>query len=153
MTKPELPFNDYYKKALLQYDFRFFLEKDIEENDYSDKDLQVLFGSYEKGMAKYRNERKKNPRQFDYWLEGKVRLMFMGSGFLPGFFGLDGWTRERKVFNFEPWGDDWAIFDLWQKHERRRHRWNKSWEAVTKIGAVLAIALTILKLFEIFMNK
>lgn len=150
MPSPDLPFNDHYKEALLKYDFAFFNKINIDENNYSEADLELMNCSYRDKLDYHRQQRKRNPRQYDYWLEGIVRKYFMGKGFLPGFFRLDGWTVSQKIFDFEAHGESWAVFEQWQKYERRRHRWKKSWEVVTKVGAVLAIILTILKLMELF---
>jgi hypothetical protein len=148
MPSPNLSLNDHYKEALLQYDFKYFLDKDIEENKYSEEDVRLLHSSYTETLERLRKERMRNPKQYHYWLEGKVRLMFEGSGFLPGFFGLDGWTRGRTILDFESFGENGAMFTLWQKYERRKFKRRKVWEYLTKTGALLAIILTVIKIWE-----
>jgi len=148
MPSPNPPLNDHYKEALLQYDFKYFLDKDIEENNYSEEDVRLLYSSYSETLERLKKERMKNPKQYHYWLEGKVRLMFESQGFLPGFFGLDGWTRGRTCLDFKAFGESWAMFEMWQKYERRKFKRKKAWEYLTKTGALLAIVLTVIKIWE-----
>ncbi|MAY84192.1 MAG: hypothetical protein CMP59_08675 [Flavobacteriales bacterium] len=146
--QPELILTSDYKEALLLYDFEFFLEKDIEQNDYSESEVQLIYSTYQSVTNKLKSDRIKNPKQHHYYLEGQVRLMFEDKGFLAGFLGLKGGGYSRSTIDFKAMGDNWAYFDMWQKYERRKFRRKTAWDYITKIGAVLAILLTILTIWK-----
>ena len=83
---------------------------------------------------------------FYYFCEGKVRKGFTG-GFLPSHFEMDE-SREHTIMRFEDVGEDWAYFYYWQKYYRRKITEEKIWEYIIKMGSILAIALSIIKLLE-----
>ena len=77
--------------------------------------------------------------------------MFTG-GFLPALFHLDE-GRKHTIFGFEDIGHDLAYFKLWQNYYKRKVTTKKVWEFVVKVGSVLAIILSIIKLWETFSKK
>jgi hypothetical protein len=66
MPSPDLPFNDHYKEALLKYDFAFFNQMNIAENNYSEADLELMERAYRDKLRYHSEQRKSNPRQYDY---------------------------------------------------------------------------------------
>ena len=80
-----------------------------------------------------------------------MRKMFTG-GFLPALFHLDE-GRKHTMFKFQEIGQDLAYFKLWQGFYKRKVTAKKTWEVVVKIGSVLAIILSIIKLWETISKK
>ena len=78
--------------------------------------------------------------------------MFDG-GMLPSIFKIDGWTREFNILNFKDTGDCWARFEIWQNFELKKKRKDKMWGYFTKLGALLAIFLTILRLLDFLKSE
>jgi hypothetical protein len=78
-----------------------------------------------------------------------VRLQW-GGGMLPAHFRLDGSTRRFNYFDPTNTGKEQAYFQYWQKLERKRRFRRITWDRITKVGAILAIILTIVKLFDVF---
>jgi hypothetical protein len=152
MGKPELHFNEHYKKLLLDYDFEFFLKNNIEENQYPKENIQEIYEAYHNTLPTLKQELKQNKKkQYLKYLEGQVRLMFNG-GFLPALFKIDGWTKEHSFLRFPEIGENWAYFDLWQKLERRKQQKQQIWDKIVKTGALLAYILTLVKLFEVLLS-
>lgn len=79
--------------------------------------------------------------------------MFEDKGFLPSFLGLKGGVYSRTTIDFKGFGDSWAYFDQWQKYERRKFKRKTAWDYITKVGAVLAILLNILTIWNLIVGK
>jgi hypothetical protein len=149
MPKKEIPFSKEFKDLILDMDFGYFLNEDFIDNNVSDADRVVTKQAFEKTTQDIKLRCKKNKKQCRFWLEGIVRLQWHG-GMLPAQLKLDGFTRELTYFNHKELGENWAWFAYWQKLERKRRFWKTSWDRITKLGALLAIILTVLKLLEVF---
>ena len=91
---------------------------------------------------------KKNKKQELLFLEGNVAKMVRG-GILPSLFNMNE-TRELNIIRFEDLGENWSMFDTWKKYKRRKSFRKNGWNAITKAGAVLAIALSVIKILELF---
>ena len=147
-----LPFTKGNREFLTEADLEFFvkkdLEKQLEKGSITQKKIDGIYRNYDSEYLSLIEEYKGNKKQMRLWLETQVTLQWAG-GQLPAQFRLDGFTRELTIIGSEKEiGRGWAIFQLWQKIERRRRFWQKSWEGITKVGAVLAILLTLLKALE-----
>jgi len=151
MEDHSLSFKD-YKDSLLDYDFDYFLDLELKEKDYPEKDIQAVHLAHKQTLNQLNQKRQKNKRQFRLYLEGQVHLMFAG-GLLPSLFKMDGWTRSADILDFKSIGEDWAYFEAWQKLERKHQRKKKAWDIVVKIGAVLAYLLAILKIIDFFIEQ
>lgn len=151
MEKQKSKFDSDFKELLLERDFEYFLKKHIGLDENKKEDLDILYSSYAHYTKELKKQLKENKKQCLYYLHGQVMLMV--NGFLPGFFWLDGSTRSFHITRFEDFGDNWACFDLWQKYERRKRLQKNFWEYITKIGAILAFSLTLIKLWEAFAVK
>lgn len=147
MFTSKLKFDQHNKELLLERDYQYFLERDLKEGNYKQEDIDKIHASYRYHSDDIKKQLKENKKQCLYYLYGQVILMFDG-GHLPAKFKIDGFTRELDILNFESVGENWAYFDAWQKHERKKLNRKKAWEYITKIGAVLAILLTLLKLWD-----
>ncbi|NVN18046.1 hypothetical protein GUA46_06820 [Muricauda sp. HICW] len=152
MPKMEVPFNEEFRELVLDMDFEYFLNEDLTANKVSDSDRTTAEQAYLKTTLEVQERYRKNKKQCRLWLEGIVRLQWFG-GMLPSQLRLDGSTRDLTYFDYEEVGRNWAWFAYWQKLERKRRFWKVSWDRVTKVGAVLAIVLTVLKLLETFFPK
>lgn len=145
--KTNLNFEDPKTKELLSnLDLRFFLNENIREEKYPEREVSLMYSSYENTMKELKHKHKKNKRQANYFLEGQVRKMFIG-GFLPALFHLDE-GRKHTIVDFEGVGHDLAYFKLWQSYYKRKVTAIKTWDIIIKVGSVLAIALSLLKLWE-----
>ena len=145
--KTYLNFEDIETKEMLsKLDLNFFLQQNIEEENYDQKDVNSLYSSYETSLEKLKLKYKGNWKQANYFLEGQVRKMFTG-GFLTALFHLDD-GRSFSLSRFQDVGHDLAYFKLWQKYYKRKASAKKIWNIVTKVGSVLAIVLSIIKLLE-----
>lgn len=149
MNRPALNFDATYQQMMLDRDFRFFLEKSMIGEQYSEHELETLRKSYVRTKNELSEEHRRAGAQMRHYLFGQVMLMFHG-GLLPSLFRIDGWTRGSRILDFEAYGKDWATFEMWQKLEKRHRFWAVSWERITRLGAVLAILLSALKLMEAF---
>ena len=149
MPREKLKFNSYFKELLLERDFKYFMEMEIAEGDYLEEDINSIYDSYRKHSEDIKTQLRKNKKQFLNYLYGQVILMFDG-GFLPALFRLDGFTRSSQILDFEGYGESYAYFKFWQKYERRKRNRQTAWDYITKVGAILAISLTIVKLLEAF---
>ena len=105
-----------------------------------------MYVSYYDTLKQLRFKFKKDKKQANYYLEGQVRKMFTG-GLLPALFHLDE-GRSHTIFAFKEVGNDFAYFKLWQDYYKRKVTASKIWNFVIKIGSILAIILSIIKLWE-----
>ena len=146
--KTALNFEHNDTKALLaKLDFEFFLKQNIEAEKYHKDDIDKVYSSYHKTTKLIRTKAKANKKQFNYYAEGQVRKMFTG-GFLPSLFELDE-NRGHTMFDFPAVGENWAYFKHWQTYQKRKITKEMIWDVVIKIGSVLAILLSSLKLIEV----
>lgn len=149
--KTALNFEHNDTKALLaKLDFEFFLKQNFEAEKYSQADIDKVYASYHQTTKLIRTKAKADKKQFNYYAEGQVRKMFTG-GFLPALFELDE-SRGHTMFDFPAVGESWAYFKHWQTYQKRKITKEKIWDVVIKIGSVLAILLSFLKLIE-FINQ
>lgn len=150
--KTKLNFEDKTTKELLsKLDFEYFLKQNIEIEKYNSEDIDKLYSNYDFHKKELKEKSKKKKKQFHYYIEGQVRKMFNG-GLLPAIFELDG-GRQHTIFDFPPIGENWAYFDYWKKSYNKKLTKEKIWNYITKIGSLLAFILTILKLYDIIVNK
>lgn len=150
--RTSLNFEDKDTKELLsKLDFNFFLRQNIEEEKYKQDEVDTLYNSYKTTLKELKQKYKKDKKQANYFLEGQVRKMFTG-GFLPALFHLDE-GRQHTMFAFQEIGEDLAYFKLWQDYYKRKVTAKKVWDIVVKVGSVLAIVLSIIKLWETFLKK
>lgn len=146
--KTNLNFEDKTTKELLsKLDFSYFLQQNVETENYSDKEKKIIYESFAKYKTEVENKAKRNKKQFFYYCEGQVRKMFTG-GFLPAIFELDE-GRRLRIVDFPATGENWAYFKYWRKIYKRKIRKEKIWNFIVKTGSVLAFVLSILKLYEI----
>jgi hypothetical protein len=150
--KTTLSFENEETKVLLsKLQFKYFLNKNIGDENYNSESIKQMNIKYLETSNKLRNDSKNNKTQQRYYLEGQVRKMFTG-GFLPAVFQLDE-SRRHTFSDFEAAGENWAYFDHWQRLYKRKLFFKKCWENIIKIGSILGIALSILKLLEVFNGK
>lgn len=148
----KLNFEDKDTKELLsKLDFDFFLKQNIDEEKYKQEDIEKLYSSYKATLKELKIKYRKQRKQANYFLEGQVRKMFTG-GFLPALFHLDE-GRTHTIFAFGEVGNDLAYFKLWQIYYKRKVTVKKVWEVVVKTGSVLAIILSLIKLWETVSKK
>ena len=147
--KTNLNFEDNDTKELLsKFNFDFFLKQNIEEEKYNQTDIDLLYSSFKTTLKDLKLKYKKDRKQANYFLEGQVRKMFTG-GFLPALFHLyEG--KKHTMFGFQEIGHDLAYFKLWQDYYKRKVTANKIWDVAIKVGSILAIVLSIIKLWETF---
>lgn len=146
-----LNFEDDKTKVLLsKLDIVYFLERDIEENNYSEDQINTIFNEYYSQIAELKKKRKLNRKQFNFYVEGITRKMFRG-GFIPSLFYLDN-SRERTTFDFKGTGESLAYFKLWQEYYKSKVTKETIWSYVIKIGSFLGIILAIIKLYEILFD-
>ncbi len=149
MSSRGLKLDSYHKELLLERDFEFFLKITLEQQKYSQKDIDIIYNSYNTTKRHLYKKLKQDKKQFLLYLYGQVILQFEG-GLLPSIFRFDGYTREIQILDFKQEGEEWAYFHIWQKYERRKMKRKNIWSYITKTGAVLAIALTLIKLYQLF---
>src|SRR6185437_2250457 len=134
LRNPNLNFEKQETKNLLaRYDFKYFLQKNIEENNYQPDQIKVLFDSHTNAIAEMKTKYLKNRRQYNYFCEGQVRKMFK-DGLLTSHLNLDG-TREFSIIDFHGYGENWAFFEHWKKFQNRKVTSEKIWKIVTRIGS------------------
>jgi hypothetical protein len=149
--KTKLSFEDKDTKELLsKLEFDFFLKQNIEEEKYSKNDVDDLYSSYYVTLKQLKIKYKRDKAQSNYYLEGQVRKLFTG-GLLPALFQLDE-GRSHTIYAFKEVGNDLAYFKLWQDYYKRKVTASKIWNFVIKIGSILAIILSIIKLWETIAN-
>lgn len=148
MSNDELHFNDEFRELILEMDLKYFLNEDLDIQNISEADRHIIQVAFDNTSAEILTRYNKNRKQCRLWLEGIIRLQWYG-GYLPSTFKIDGKTREIQFLNFEATGENWAYFEFWQKLERKRKFWKVTWDKITKIGAVLAIILTLIKIISL----
>lgn len=127
-------------------DYRFFLEQHMNEFEFTDYQRQAIQDAYEKTRSHLLRSLKTNRRQHLFLIEGDVRKSHSG-GSLPSHFKLDE-TRELEILDLNAVGEEMAYFEIWQKHERRKIRSKKIMSYVFRIGAIMGIVLTVIKIIE-----
>lgn len=147
MPREKLPFSQEYRDLILDRDWRYFMNEDPVKTKLSEHDLAALNVGFETKTAEIQKKYKKNRKQCRLLLEGEIRLQW-ACGFLPAYLKIDGYTKGLGTTDYKKLGEEWASFAFWQKLERKRRFWKISWDRITKIGAVLAILLSVLKLIE-----
>lgn len=135
------------KKILSKYNFKFFLQLNIEREGYSQTAIGEIYNGYNTARTLIRAKSKKNKKQFGYYAEGQVRKMFIG-GFLPSMFELDEST-QHVFYDFPSIGENWAYFSYWQEYHKRKLTWVKVWDIIVKTGTLLAFLLSISKASEL----
>jgi hypothetical protein len=140
--------NDETKKLLCKLDFGYFLRQNFEEENYNQVDIDTIYEVFKTTTEQIKEKAKKDSAQFNLYCESQVRKMFTG-GLLTSTFGLDE-GRGYTIFDFKGTGENWAYFYHWQKYHKRKVTLNKVWDITIKVGSVLAIVLTIIKLVETF---
>lgn len=138
------------KDLLAKFDVEYFFLQNIQENEYSQDEIDTMLNAYKNSIKSLREQRKKDKNQFDLYAEGQVRKMFRG-GFIPALFHLDN-GKDFKLFRFEEVGDDMGYFKLWQEYHRRKITAKRVWGIIVKTGSILAIILTVIKLVEVFLS-
>ncbi len=141
-----MEFNNTTKNLLLDYDFEFFLKKNIAQNNYTQENLDTLYQSYSQQKNKLVQELKTNKKQFRYFLEGQVRKGVTG-GLIPSLFHLND-QKKLTIFRFEDFAVDWAYFDVWKQEEKKKRRLKRIWDYLVKGGSLLAYLLSFIKLIE-----
>ena len=147
--KTNLDFENKETKILLsKLDMKYFLLQNSEEEKYSEQNIKIMDSTYADTIKELKIKSKKQSSQFYYYLEGQTRKMFTG-GFLPAMFHLDE-GRRNTIFDFKEVGKSWALFKMWQTRYKRKITGEKIWSIVIKVGSVLGIILSILKILELF---
>lgn len=134
------------KKLLSQFDFGYFLQENIRKEKYNQSDIDIIYSSYNETLKYLKEMSKVNRKQFNYYTEGYVRKAFTG-GYLPAHFQLDE-SRRHVIGRFDDVGEVWAYFQYWQKYQKRKISKEKVWDYTVKLGSILAITLSIIKLLE-----
>lgn len=141
--------DDHTRDLYSKYDFRYFLDRHIDQNTYGSKDLEALHAAYSKVKSDLKRELKENRRQSLYALDGMIRKAHSG-GLLPSLFNLDESRGTGDFTNFEEIGKNWAYFEIWSRAERKKIFRKNLWDVMVKTGALLGILLAIIKIVEIF---
>ena len=150
--KTKLNFEDKTTKELLsKLDFEYFLRQNIRNEKYSSENIKEIYASYKLHKEELNTQSKKKKKQFHYYIEGQVRKMFEDR-LLPAMFELDG-SRKHTIFDFPQIGENWAYFDYWKKSYSKILTKEKIWSYTTRIGSVLAIILTVLKLYKLIVKE
>jgi hypothetical protein len=145
----KLKLNPDYKLLMLEYDFKYFLEKHIQESQYSNEDIQAIYNAYNTQKNLVKANLRKNKKQYYLWLNSAFIHQFDG-GLLPTLFEINPEVKKHTIVDFEQYGIQWAYFEAWQKHQRFKHKSQKAWDVIVKIGSVLAFVLSAVKVFELF---
>ena len=135
------------KELLSNYDFEFFLKEDFNQNNYSKENIDSLYKSFNKHDILIKEKRKSNITQYNYYLEGMVRKMYIG-GLLPCLFHLNN-AKGHTITDFVGFGENWAYFNNWQHYYKRKVTKTKVWDYIVKSGGILAILLSLQKVYEI----
>ena len=143
--------NEETKVLLSKLDFEYYLKLNVEKENYQLSDIDLVYESYRKTLRMIKLKLNKNKKQYNYYLDGQVRKMFLG-GFLPAHFELDE-TKHHILYDFSEIGKDWAFFEFWQNYQKKLIKRKRIWNIIIKSGSILAIILTIIKLFEILTIK
>jgi hypothetical protein len=144
----EYEFTKELREALTKFDFEFFLAKNIKEENYPQEKIAELYKSKNVSIEKLKAELKVNKKQTLLYLNGEIAKAVRG-GMLMSHFNLSE-NREFTIMDFENYGTDWAYFEVWKKYESQKLTTKKIWEWLTKVGAILAIVLSVIKLLEWF---
>lgn len=142
--KKEIPFTKEYQDLVLDMDFEYFQNEYLKEQKATPEEIAIIKEAYNTTKKDIEKRYKKNKKQCRLWLGG-----IWHGGLLPAQLRLNGTTQSFIIIDFEQTGENWAYFDYWQKLEKRRRFWRVTWNGVTKVGAILAIALTVLKLIDV----
>ncbi len=133
-----------------KYDYGFFLERHFEQHTYPPENVEIIYSSYKEAGKKLKEKLKKNKTQTLFHIDGRVRALH-GSGILPKRFELASrGTGTGSILNFVGEGESWAYFDIWQRYEKFKIFRRRFWETIIKIGALLGILLSIIKVIEEF---
>lgn len=135
------------KELLSKLDFSFFLQQHFNETKYSEENIKQIHNTFNKTIISLKKRGKKNKKQFFFFLEGQVRKGFIG-GLIPSIFHLDD-TNNYRLCDFPSVGENWAYFKLWAAYYKKKLKRKKAWDIITKIGSILAILLSLLKVWEI----
>jgi len=135
------------KESLSRLDFEYFLKQNIEEENYSEENIQTIYENFELHKKDILDKVKKNKKQFFYYCEGQVRKMFTG-GLICALFELDE-GRGFRIGDFPATGENWAYYQYWRKVYKRKLKKEKIWDFLVKTGSILAFILTAFKLYEI----
>ena len=150
--KTKLDFeNEQTKELLSKLDFGFFLKQHFTEETYSEEEIKEIYIAFEKTTRVLKQKSKTNRKQFQFYLEGQVRKMFTG-GFIPAMFHLDE-GRSHRFIDFFGVGESWAYFKQWADGYKKKLTRKKIWDIITKAGSLLAIILSVIKLWETFSKK
>ena len=139
------------REDIAKRDFAYFLDKNISENRYSEESLTILLEARNKAKRDLLIQVQRNKKQALFFLDGEVRKMVHG-GMLPAHFNMADHLKF-SITDFESYGNDWALFEIWQKYEKKKIRYRKSWDITIKVGSVLGIILSLIKVFEVFFHK
>ncbi|MBX2844527.1 MAG: hypothetical protein KTR26_22390, partial [Flammeovirgaceae bacterium] len=115
---------------------------------YPPENVEIIYSSYKEAGKKLKEKLKKNKTQTLFHIDGRVRALH-GSGILPKRFELAS-RRTGSILNFVGEGESWAYFDIWQRYEKLKIFRKRFWETLIKIGALLGILLSIIKVIEEF---
>ncbi len=151
MAIQHLKLNPDFKALMLEYNFKYFLERHIRESEekYTDTQIKSIYNAYYKQKDLVKAELRKNKKQYYLWLNSAFIHQFEG-GMLPSLFEINPDVRQHTIINFEQYGIQWAYFEAWQKHERFKDKSKKVWDITVKIGTVLAFVLSAFKVVELF---
>ncbi|HEX8575630.1 MAG TPA: hypothetical protein VF677_04980 [Flavobacterium sp.] len=143
-----MDFNTSVKDLILDYDFKYFLTKHIEDehSDYSNQDIEKLYQAYDLNKEKLKQQIRNNKKQASFYIENQVRKMWSG-GMLPDLFQLSE-NRGWWIIDFPAFGNDLAYLTAWQEHQKSLQWKKKTWDLAVKTGTVLAYLLSISKLIE-----
>ncbi len=97
-----------------RYDFDYFLRKNIDSNNYSVSDLEVLKHSFETNKSKLEKELAANKIQCILYIETELLKCHYG-GALPTHFKLND-QISFEILRFDNYGEIWALFDIWKSN-------------------------------------
>lgn len=147
--KCELSFEDETTKDLLaRLDLKYFLEQNIQEENYTELALKQMRARFASTTAELKARSRKRSSQLHLFAEGQVRKMFNG-GLLPSLFHLND-IRDFRIEDFVAFGDNWAYFNHWQKRHKRKVTGAKVWTIVVRSGSILAFILSFIELMRLF---
>ena len=132
------------KHLLLDRDFEFYLKLNFEENTYQEVEKKMLYKTYSDTKKLLEKKIKENPKQYQLYIEAVVKKC---SDTIIHFFKLS--DLDNTMFDLPAYGEMWAYFEFWQKHEKRKLKWQNFWKYSTRIGVTLAYLLTIAKIIDI----
>ena len=141
------------RKLIVEYDYGYFLMKNIAKHNYPKEQIDRLYKGYETEKKIIKKGLEENKKQFLFHLDGQIRKRISG-GELTNHFELNE-SRDFIILSnaFEEIGAGWAVFETWKKYEKRRIYKEEFWNIVIKIGAILGFVLTIIKIIEELSKK